>query len=79
MTASPPPLLNKEFAELVDCDFTTASRLKNGQRLPSMHMFTSICEAFKLSNAKRREFQDAVDAGAQESGKWIKHHLYRVR
>lgn len=39
---------NEEFAERVGCDFTTASRYRNGQRTPSYAMLVRICKAFDL-------------------------------
>jgi len=43
---------NFEFADRVGCDFTTASRLRNGQRLPSRDMLSRIIKAFDLDPAE---------------------------
>ncbi len=42
------PMTNQAFAEAVGCNFTMASRLRNGKRLPSFRMFLRIVEAFDL-------------------------------
>lgn len=39
---------NYEFGEKVGCDFTMASRLRNGQRLPSRDLLQRIVTAYEL-------------------------------
>jgi len=41
-------LTNYEFAERVGCDFTMASRLKLGKRMPSADLLVRIIRAFEL-------------------------------
>lgn len=42
------PMTNKAFGEAVGCDFTMASRLRNGDRLPGLRLMIRISEAFDL-------------------------------
>lgn len=39
---------NEEFGSKVGCDFTMASRLRNGQRLPSRELLERIVTAYGL-------------------------------
>ncbi len=69
-------MTNQRFADLVGCNFTTASRLRNGRRLPSHNMYHRICKAFKLDEAQRVRFSDAIAKGPESSGKWITRNLF---
>lgn len=39
---------NNEFGDRVGCDFTMASRLRNGERLPSRELLERIVAAYGL-------------------------------
>lgn len=41
-------LTNPQFAEHVGCDFTTASRIRNGYRLPSLSLFARMVAHYHL-------------------------------
>lgn len=41
-------MTNQEFADLVGCDYTMASRLRNGQRMPSGQMLAKIVDECSL-------------------------------
>lgn len=50
---------NSEFARLTGCDYTMASKIRNGTRKPSTGLFTRIILVFEL---------DAKDAVAAYAG-----------
>jgi transcriptional regulator with XRE-family HTH domain len=41
-------LTNQEFAQRTDCDFTTASKLRNGKRRPGIELFIRMIMEFDL-------------------------------
>lgn len=41
-------ITNEEFGAKVGCDFTMASRLRNGKRLPSRELLESIVNVYHL-------------------------------
>jgi transcriptional regulator with XRE-family HTH domain len=41
-----------EFGDRVGCDYTTASRLLSGDRMPSTRLLARICTAFKLDHGE---------------------------
>lgn len=41
-------MTNEEFAEKVGIDYTTASRLRNGRRLPSGQLLVRIHDEFRI-------------------------------
>lgn len=51
-----PRLKNEDFAEAVGCDFTTASKIRNGSRLPSLPLLVKIREVYGLDG------NEALDA-----------------
>lgn len=61
-------LSNQQFADRVGCDFTTASRLRNGQRRPSVALMTRISEEFGLP---LDELVDAHNQGPKAFGKLL--------
>jgi len=50
---------NDEFGAAVGCDFTMASRLRNGARLPSRELLERIVKAYNL------DANEALDASSQ--------------
>lgn len=52
-------LTNPQFAALTGCDFTSASKIRHGQRQPSLSLFVRIVTAFHL------DANDAVEAYRQ--------------
>lgn len=52
-------LTNPEFAEAVGVDFTHASKIRNGSRLPSLPVLVKIREVYGLDG------NEALDAYAQ--------------
>lgn len=49
-------LTNPQFAALTGCDFTSASKIRHGQRQPSLRLFAKTVRAFNL------DANDAIDA-----------------
>jgi transcriptional regulator with XRE-family HTH domain len=43
---------NEEFGERVGCDYTMASRLRGGKRLPSRELLERIVTAYRLDGGK---------------------------
>lgn len=41
-------LTNQEFADRTGCDFTTASKIRNGYRRPGIDLFVRIVQEFGL-------------------------------
>lgn len=56
--------------------YTFASRLRNGQRVPSMATVTSIREAFALNGKQTTAMMDAIADGAEAFGAWINKNLF---
>lgn len=42
----------REFSDAVDCHFTTASRIRAGQRMPSRVLFDRIVKTYNLDPAE---------------------------
>jgi len=62
------PVSNAQFAKLVYVDLTTASRLRNGLRLPKPDLFSRIIRVFGLS---AEEATIAYGAGASKFGEYL--------
>lgn len=70
------PLTNEEFAEKVGIHFTMASRLKNGQRLPSVRTLLRIAEAFDVP---LDDLARAYEYGADEFGALLRDRIYKIK
>lgn len=56
---------NREFAIAVGCSTTTASRMRNGERAPSVSMLLCVVQAYKLDEVEAlREARSASRWGA---------------
>jgi hypothetical protein len=64
---------NDVFAEKVGCDFTTASRLRNGNRKPSFDLFLRITRAFELD---RMDALTAYEAGQESFGQYLRDNVF---
>lgn len=51
-------MTNEEFGEKVGCHYSMASRLRNGERLPSRELLKRIIVAFDLNRAEAYEAYD---------------------
>lgn len=67
---------NPDFARRVGIHFTTASRLRNGDRMPSVACLSRIITAFDLAGSVLEEFMQAAEGGAETLGAWINEHLF---
>lgn len=66
---------NEEFGARVGCDFTMASRLRNGQRLPSRERLERIVEAYGLD---ANEALAATRAGAEAFKDYLSAKIFSV-
>ncbi len=67
------PVSNTRFAKLVGVDITTASRLRNGFRLPKPDLFARIVRVFELDAA---EATRAYGAGADAFGEYLDTRVF---
>lgn len=70
------PLTNFQFADKVDVHYTMASRLRNGERVPSLNTFTKVVDVFGLTDAQIREWLNAIAKGEEASGKWLRDNIF---
>lgn len=64
---------NHKFAEQVGCNYTMASRLRNGKRMPSAEMLVKICQAFGLDmGAALRAFA----GGNASMARWLREEIF---
>jgi transcriptional regulator with XRE-family HTH domain len=68
-------LTNVEFAERVGCDFTTSSRYRNGQRVPSYPMLLRIAKAFDLDPMP---LVKACSQGPEAFGRLIRKQVFEA-
>jgi transcriptional regulator with XRE-family HTH domain len=64
---------NEEFGQKVGCDFTMASRLRNGQRLPSRERLEQIVKAYGLDG---NEALQASAAGPKAFSVYLKAKVF---
>lgn len=64
---------NHQFADKVGCNYTMASRLRNGKRTPSAQMLVKICEAFDLNKG---EALQAYSQGREAMAKWLRDEIF---
>lgn len=75
-------MTNTEFAQRVtdagaDCSPSMASRLRNGDRKPSIKMAHCIAEAFDLHGQRREDFFVAIYRGADASGQYLRDEIFK--
>lgn len=64
------------FAERVQCHFTTASRLKSGERLPGRELLGRIIDAYDLDPQEAmRIFTSSGDA-RQRFGEYLREKVF---
>jgi len=64
---------NEEFGQKVGCDFTMASRIRNGQRLPSRVRLEQIVQAYGLDG---NEALRASAAGPKAFSLYLKAKVF---
>lgn len=62
-------MTNEEFGERVGCHYSMASRLRNGERLPSRDLLRRIISAFELD---RVEAYEAYDQGKEAFSRYLR-------
>ena len=75
METTRPPVNLYEFAESVDCHFTTASRLRAGTRIPGRELFMRIVKTYDL------DYNEALTAFCgprDEFGSYLRTHVFGV-
>ena len=68
-------ITNDEFGAKVGCDFTMASRLRNGKRLPSRELLENIVAAYHLD---ANEALAATRAGADAFKEFLRVRVFEV-
>lgn len=66
-------MTNSSFAAQVGCHHTMASRLRNGKRLPSLSMFSTIVKTFDLNTD---DALSAYDQGAAAFGAFLRATVF---
>jgi len=66
---------NTDFGNRVGIHYTFASRLRNGQRIPSLDTLNRIIEAFELNESEAAAITHSARS-APEFGTWISEHLF---
>jgi transcriptional regulator with XRE-family HTH domain len=64
---------NHQFAEKVGCNYTMASRLRNGKRTPSAQMLVRICAAFNLDMGQALQ---AYANGREAMAQWLRDEIF---
>lgn len=67
---------NPDFARRVGIHFTMASRIRNGNRMPSSAVLGRIIQEFGIDGGTLEDFMEAVNQGALSLGAWIDEHLF---
>lgn len=66
-------MTNEQFAQKVGCDYTTASRLRNGQRLTSVSVLVKIADEWDLD---LEELVRVHDSGKENFGEFLRLHVF---
>lgn len=70
---------NSEFARRVGCHFTMASKLRNGERLPSGQMLAKIIREFGLRSGAQDEVLAAMaDRDSEAMSAALRRHVFRA-
>lgn len=64
---------NEQFGERVGCDYTMASRLRNGLRLPSRELLERIVAAYDLDGSEALE---ATAEGKEAFSRYLRDHVF---
>ena len=67
---------NPEFAERAGIAPTTASRIRNGHRVPSRETVQAIIEGFKLTGALQQRCRDAWLTGGDAFARFVQKELF---
>lgn len=64
------------FADRVGCHFTTASRLRSGERMPGRELLGRIVEEFDLDKEKALDIYTQED-GPAEFGRFLRAQVFK--
>lgn len=64
---------NREFAEKLEIDISFASKLRNGQRLPSLNLMQKISWAYDIP---LKELTDTYFKGRIEMGRFLRARVF---
>lgn len=64
---------NAEFARLTGCNYTMASKIRNGTRMPSGALFSRIVRVFDLNGD---EAVEAYAGGRAVFSEYIQNHVF---
>lgn len=67
------PVTNHAFAAAVGCNYTMASRLRSGARMPSAKMLTRICKAYKLDEGEALRMHAQ---GPDKFSAWLRTRIF---
>lgn len=67
-----------KFAERVGCHFTTASRLKSGERLPGRELFGRIIEAYNLDAREANKIYTSAGDARKAFGKYLRDTVFKA-
>lgn len=74
MATTSAPVTNDDFAAAVGVHFTTASKLRNGQRKPSLSLLHRIHEAYGIS---LELLVTTANEGAEAFGALLRKRVFR--
>lgn len=66
-------ITNESFADAVGCDFTHASKIRNGSRLPSLPLLIRIREVYRLDG---NEVLDAYKSGPESFAAYLNSKVF---
>ena len=66
-------MTNSEFAAAVGCDVTTASRYRNGHRLPGVRLLKEIRTVLDMTP---EEIEAVYDQGAEAFGAMLRERVF---
>ena len=75
-------MTNVEFARRIGCHHTTASRYRNGERIPSTAVVMRILSEFNLTNKQKDELYKALhkslplDQRRKLFGQWLRTYVF---
>lgn len=73
MDKSTVPVTLEAFADRVGCHFTTASRLRSGQRLPGRKLLGKIVKEYHLNS---KQALDAFTDSNETFGKYLRENVF---
>lgn len=77
-------MTNTEFAQRVidagaDCSPSMASRLRNGERKPSIKLAHTIAVAFDFTPTQREDFFVSIWEGEEACGEFLRANVFGVK